>query len=139
MTKAQLVARLAEGTGASRKQIDEILASIIDAVVVPRARTVPAAQAVSRVRPRVASSGYDGHGSTYALRARNELPRPDQTVHRHHTGHRPAAPRQHLSRRLPEVRLQAVHDQARQQLRLAQRAGRVRAVRAGGRPAYLRS
>src|SRR5207247_8579801 len=30
MTKAQLVAKLAEGTGASRKQVDEILASIID-------------------------------------------------------------------------------------------------------------
>src|SRR5947207_9990674 len=33
MTKAQLVAKLAEGTGASRKQVDEILASIIDTVV----------------------------------------------------------------------------------------------------------
>src|SRR3989442_199078 len=33
MTKAQLVAKLAEGTGASRKHIDEILASMIDTVV----------------------------------------------------------------------------------------------------------
>src|SRR5207244_8013291 len=33
MTKAQLVARLVEGTGASRKQIDEMLASMIDTVV----------------------------------------------------------------------------------------------------------
>ena len=33
MTKAQLVVRLAEGSGASRKQIDDILASMIDTVV----------------------------------------------------------------------------------------------------------
>src|SRR5437870_3297494 len=33
MTKAQLVTRLAEGTGASRKQIDQMLASMIDTVV----------------------------------------------------------------------------------------------------------
>ena len=33
MTKAQLVSRLAEGTGASRKQIDDILGSMIDTVV----------------------------------------------------------------------------------------------------------
>jgi DNA-binding protein HU-beta len=33
MTKAQLVTRVAEGTGASRKQIDDVLSSMIDAVV----------------------------------------------------------------------------------------------------------
>jgi DNA-binding protein HU-beta len=33
MTKAQLVAKLAEGTGASRKQVDDILGSMIDTVV----------------------------------------------------------------------------------------------------------
>lgn len=33
MTKAQLVAKLSEGTGASRKQVDDILSSMIDTVV----------------------------------------------------------------------------------------------------------
>jgi len=33
MTKAQLVARLAEGTGASRKQVDDLLGSMIETVV----------------------------------------------------------------------------------------------------------
>ena len=33
MTKAQLVARLSEGTGLSRKQIDDILGAMIDTVV----------------------------------------------------------------------------------------------------------
>jgi DNA-binding protein HU-beta len=33
MTKAQLVSKLAEGTGVARKQIDEVLNSMIDTVV----------------------------------------------------------------------------------------------------------
>jgi DNA-binding protein HU-beta len=33
MTKAQLVTRVAEGTGASRRQIDDVLSSMIDTVV----------------------------------------------------------------------------------------------------------
>ncbi len=33
MTKAQLVARLAEGTGSSRKQVDDFLGAMIDTVV----------------------------------------------------------------------------------------------------------
>ena len=33
MTKAQLVAKLAEGTGVSRKQADDVLGSMIDTVV----------------------------------------------------------------------------------------------------------
>ena len=33
MTKAQLVAKLAEGTGVSRKQVDDLLGSMIDTVV----------------------------------------------------------------------------------------------------------
>jgi nucleoid DNA-binding protein len=33
MTKAQLVARLAEGTGVTRKQADDVLGSMIDTVV----------------------------------------------------------------------------------------------------------
>ena len=33
MTKAQLVAKLSEGTGMSRKQIDEVLGAMIDTVV----------------------------------------------------------------------------------------------------------
>jgi DNA-binding protein HU-beta len=33
MTKAQLVSKLADGTGASRKQVDDILSSMIDTVV----------------------------------------------------------------------------------------------------------
>ena len=33
MTKAQLVARLAEGTGVSRRQADDVLGSMIDTVV----------------------------------------------------------------------------------------------------------
>ena len=33
MTKAQLVTRVAEGTGASRRQIDGVLSSMIDTVV----------------------------------------------------------------------------------------------------------
>ena len=42
MTKAQLVARLAEGTGASRKQVDDVLGSMIDTVV----KTVKKGEAV---------------------------------------------------------------------------------------------
>jgi len=42
MTKAQLVAKLAEGTGASRKQVDDILSSMIDTVV----RTVKTGESV---------------------------------------------------------------------------------------------
>jgi DNA-binding protein HU-beta len=33
MTKAQLVTKVAEGTGVSRKQIDDVLSSMIDTVV----------------------------------------------------------------------------------------------------------
>jgi nucleoid DNA-binding protein len=33
LTKAQLVSKLAEGTGVARKQIDELLSSMIDIVV----------------------------------------------------------------------------------------------------------
>ena len=33
MTKAQLVARLVEGSGISRKQVDEILTALVDTVV----------------------------------------------------------------------------------------------------------
>ena len=33
MTKAQLVAKLAEGTGVGRKQVDEVLSTMIDTVV----------------------------------------------------------------------------------------------------------
>ena len=33
MTKGQLVSRLAEGTGASRKQVDEVINSLVDTVV----------------------------------------------------------------------------------------------------------
>ena len=33
MTKAELVSKLADGTGASRRQVDDILSSMIDTVV----------------------------------------------------------------------------------------------------------
>ena len=33
MTKAQLVSKLADGTGATRRQVDDILSSMIDTVV----------------------------------------------------------------------------------------------------------